>query len=193
MSIKARGRQLLQPVVAFLAKHEVHPAVVTLTALPLSLVAAGAFCEGAFLLGGLLLALVGLCDSIDGELSRLTGKASDLGAFLDSNVDRLTEAIVLTGIYWYYQSWSPGAALLAILAMVFSLMVSYVRARAEGLGRECKVGFFERPIRVVVLLVGAVVLGRTWMPVALGVIALGSFVTMVQRFLHVLRQKGPAA
>ena len=193
MSIKARGRQLLQPVVAFLAKHEVHPAVVTLTALPLSLVAAGAFCEGAFLLGGLLLALVGLCDSIDGELSRLTGKASDLGAFLDSNVDRLTEAIVLTGIYWYYQSWNPGAALLAILAMVFSLMVSYVRARAEGLGRECKVGFFERPIRVVVLLVGAVVLGRTWMPVALGVIALGSFVTMVQRFLHVLRQKGPAA
>jgi CDP-diacylglycerol--glycerol-3-phosphate 3-phosphatidyltransferase len=68
-------------------------------------------------------------------------------------------------------------------------MVSYVRARAEGVGRECKVGWFERPVRVLVLLAGAFLLGRTWMPVAIGVIALGGFITVVHRIVHVLSQK----
>jgi CDP-diacylglycerol--glycerol-3-phosphate 3-phosphatidyltransferase len=75
------------------------------------------------------------------------------------------------------------------VALVFSLMVSYVRARAEGVGRECKVGFFERPIRVLVLLFGAFVLGRTWMPIALGVIAVGSLITVIQRIIYVMSQR----
>jgi CDP-diacylglycerol--glycerol-3-phosphate 3-phosphatidyltransferase len=184
---KSRGRRLLNPLVRLLAAVRVSPTAVTLLGLPLSVGAGYCFATGRFITGGAFAALVGLCDTLDGELARRLGKASTLGAFLDSTVDRLSESLVLVGLYWFYRdSWF---GLLAIVALVFSLMVSYVRARAEGVGRECRVGLFERPVRVIVLLVGAFALGRAWMPVALGVIALGSLVTVVHRIVHVLRQK----
>ena len=188
---KQHGRSLLKPLVSLLAAMRVSPTAVTVFALPLSIGAGYLFATGRFILGGVLAALVGLCDTLDGELSRRTGTASALGAFIDSTVDRLSESLVLVGLYWYYRdSWF---GLLAVVALVFSLMVSYVRARAEGVGRECKIGFFERPVRVLVLLFGAFVLGRTWMPVALGVIALGSFITAIQRIIYVLSQKERSA
>ena len=184
---KQHGRRLLTPLLNLLAATRVSATAVTVTALPLSVLAAWFFASGRFVLGGVMVALVGLCDTLDGELSRRTGTASPLGAFIDSTVDRLSESLVLVGFYWYYRaSWY---GLLAVIALVFSLMVSYVRARAEGVGRECKIGFFERPVRVLVLLFGAFVLGRTWMPLALGVIALGSFITVIQRIIYVLSQK----
>ena len=188
---KQHGRSLLKPLVSLLAAMRVSPTAVTVFALPLSIGAGYLFATGRFILGGVLAALVGLCDTLDGELSRRTGTASALGAFIDSTVDRLSESLVLVGLYWYYRdSWF---GLLAVVALVFSLMVSYVRARAEGVGRECKIGFFERPVRVLALLFGAFVLGRTWMPVALGVIALGSFITAIQRIIYVLSQKERSA
>jgi len=188
---KQHGRRLLAPLVSLLAAMRVSPATVTLLGLPLSVGAGYFFATGRFILGGALAALVGLCDTLDGELSRRTGTASALGAFLDSTVDRLSESLVLVGLYWYYRgSWF---GLLVVVALVFSLMVSYVRARAEGVGRECKVGLFERPVRVLVLLFGAFVLGRTWMPVAIGIIALGSLVTVVQRIIYVLAQRSSAS
>jgi CDP-diacylglycerol--glycerol-3-phosphate 3-phosphatidyltransferase len=186
---KNKARQLLRPLVALLARAGVSPSAVTVTALPLSVAAAWAFAAGRFVLAGILVALVGLCDSVDGELSRRTGRASPAGAFLDSNVDRISEALVLCGLAWHYMPVSRAYAMLSILAMVFSLLVSYVRARAEGVGRECKVGFFERPIRVVVLLLGTFVPLRPAMPVALGIIAAGSLETVVHRLVHVLRQR----
>jgi phosphatidylglycerophosphate synthase len=185
---KRHGRRLLGPLVSLLAAMHVSPTAVTILGLPLSVGAGYCFATGRFILGGVLAALAGLCDTLDGELSRRTGTASSLGAFLDSTVDRLSEALVLVGLYWYYRdSWF---GLLAIAALVFSFMVSYIRARAEGVGRECKVGWFERPVRVLVLLAGAFILGRTWMPVAIGAVALGSFITVVHRIVHVLSQKG---
>jgi CDP-diacylglycerol--glycerol-3-phosphate 3-phosphatidyltransferase len=188
---KQHGRRLLTPLVSLLAAMRVSPTAVTIVGLPLSVAAACFFATGRFILGGVMAALVGLCDTLDGELSRRTGTASSLGAFIDSTVDRLSESLVLVGLYWYYRdSWF---GLLAVVALVFSLMVSYVRARAEGVGRECKVGLFERPVRVLVLLFGAFVLGRTWMPVALGVIALGSLITVIQRIIYVLAQRSPAS
>jgi len=184
---KQHGRRLLKPLVSLLAALRISPTSVTVFGLPLSIGAGYFFATGQFMLGGVLAALVGLCDTLDGELSRRTGTSSDLGAFIDSTVDRLSESLVLVGLYWYYRdSWF---GLLAVVALVFSLMVSYVRARAEGVGRECRIGFFERPIRVLVLLFGAFVLGRAWMPVALGVIALGSLITVIQRIIYVLSQK----
>jgi len=187
---KQRGRRLLSPAVSLLAALRVPPNAVTLLGLPFSIGAGYCFASGRFIWGGAFLALVGLCDTLDGELSRRTGTASALGAFLDSTVDRLSESLVLVGLYWYYQkSWF---GLLAVAALVFSLMVSYVRARAEGVGRECGVGWFERPVRVIILLIGALVLGRTWMPVALGLTAVGSFITVIHRITHVLSQRSPA-
>jgi CDP-diacylglycerol--glycerol-3-phosphate 3-phosphatidyltransferase len=187
---KQHGRRLLRPLVGMLATMHVSATAVTVAGLPLSAAAGYLFANGRFIWGGVFAALVGLCDTLDGELSRRTETASALGAFVDSTVDRLGESFVLCGFYWYYRdSWF---GLLAVAALVSSLMVSYVRARAEGVGRECRVGFFERPIRVLVLLLGAFVLGRTWMPVALGVIALGSSITVIHRIIHVLAQRSPA-
>jgi CDP-diacylglycerol--glycerol-3-phosphate 3-phosphatidyltransferase len=175
--------------VSLLVAMRVSATAVTVAGLPLSIGAGYLFATGRFIWGGVLVGLVGLCDTLDGELSRRTGTASAVGAFVDSTVDRLSESLVLVGFYWYYRdSWF---GLLAVIALVFSLMVSYVRARAEGVGRECRVGFFERPIRVLVLLFGAFVLGRTWMPVALGVIAFGSLITVIHRIGHVLAQRSP--
>lgn len=183
---------LLRPVVAVLARIGVTPNAVTLLALPLSAATAWAFATGRFILAGALALVSGLCDSIDGELSRRTGLTSPKGAFLDSNVDRICEAIVLGGVWWYYAPLNRWFALLAIVALVCSLLVSYVRARAEGVGFECKVGLFERPVRVVILLLGAFLLGAKYMPIALGVIALGAFVTVIQRLVHVLGQRSPS-
>ncbi|MBN2537428.1 CDP-alcohol phosphatidyltransferase family protein [candidate division WOR-3 bacterium] len=186
---KRQGRRLLGPLVSLLGRAGVAPNAVTLAALPLSAGAAWLFAIGRFAWAGALAALVGLADTLDGELARTSGRKSRFGAVLDSTVDRLSEAMVLGGIAWYYWPARSLHGLLALVALVLSLMVSYVRARAEGAGFDCAVGWFERPVRVLVLLVGAFVLGRTWMPVALGVIALGSLVTVVQRLIHVGRQR----
>lgn len=183
---KRVGRGLFRPLVRLLARTRVSPNAVTLAALPFSIGAAWLFAVGQFVWAGALLALSGLCDLLDGELSRMTGRQSRIGALLDSTVDRLCEAAVFTGLAWFYRA-DPRLVLLATAAMVLSLMVSYVRARAEGLGYDCAVGWFERAIRLLLLLVGAFILGQTWMPVVMGIIALGSAVTVVQRFAYVLR------
>ena len=187
---KRRGRRLLRPLISLLARAGVRPNHVTVLALPLSGLAAYLFATGQFFWAGVVAALVGICDTVDGELSRATNRQSRVGAFLDSNVDRVSAALVLGGVFWFYQARNPWYGLLSVAALVLSLMVSYVRARAEGLGYECKVGWFERPVRVLLLLFGAFILGRTSMPVALGVIALGSLATVVHRLVHVLRQRG---
>ena len=185
---KRRGRKLLRPLVNLLVAARVAPNTVTVAAVPLSLGAGVLLALGRFVWGGVLVALVGLCDTLDGELSRLAGRESSAGAFLDSVVDRFGEVVTFAGLFWYYHSVNHWYALAAVLAMVFSLMVSYVRARAEGAGFECRVGWFERPIRVLVLLFGLFVLGRTWTPVALAVLAAGSLGTVFHRLVHVLGQ-----
>jgi CDP-diacylglycerol--glycerol-3-phosphate 3-phosphatidyltransferase len=185
---KRKGRKLLRPLVNLLVAGRVAPNLVTVAAVPLSLAAGMLLALGRFVWGGVLVALVGLCDTLDGELSRVSGRSSNTGAFLDSVVDRFSEAAVFTGLWWYYQSVHPWYGMLAAGAMVFSFLVSYVRARAEGAGFECRVGWFERPVRVLVLLAGLFVLGRTWTPVALAVLAAGSLATVIHRLVHVLRQ-----
>jgi len=136
---------------------------------------------------GVVVFLVGLCDTIDGELSRITGRMSPSGAVLDSVVDRLSEGMVFIGSAMYYLTVNRWTVLLILWALVFSYMVSYVRARAEGVGRECQVGLFERPIRVAVVGLSAIVLGPRYFPIGAGVIAVGSMVTFVRRLLLALR------
>jgi CDP-diacylglycerol--glycerol-3-phosphate 3-phosphatidyltransferase len=190
---KSLGRRLLSPLVSLLVRLRVPANAITLAALPLSMVAAWLFATGRFTLAGAVQALAGVCDSLDGEVSRRTGSASPAGALFDSVVDRLNEGLVLTGIIWYYAPRNVWSAMTAVAALFFSLMVSYVRARAEGVGRECKVGFFERPVRVFVLVAGAFLLGRTYLPWALGLVALGGLVTTIHRFVHGLQRPGGQA
>lgn len=183
---KQQGRRLLHPLVQLLLRLEIAPTTVTLVALPLAVCSGWLFASGRFVIAGVLVALIGLCDTLDGELARQGGRQSQTGALIDSTVDRLSEGLVIGGIFWFYRN-HPFGAVAALAALFFSLMVSYVRARAEGIGRECRVGLFERPIRVLLLLVGAFLLGRTYMPVALAVIAAGSLLTTVHRLLYACR------
>jgi len=185
---KQQGRKLLKPAVFLLAQFGITPTAVTITAVPLSVLAALLFAFGKFFWAGLVVICIGLCDTLDGELSRRTGKVSPEGAFLDSTVDRFSEGVVYAGIGWYYCLNNRLGVLVVLAALIFSYLVSYVRARAEGIGKECQVGFFERPIRVLILVAGALIPGEKVLLGALIIIALGSLTTFIHRILFVLRQ-----
>lgn len=139
---------------------------------------------GQLVAAGLLL-LVGAFDLVDGALARRRGQPTRMGALLDSTLDRLGEAGVFLGILLFLLgSASNTGAALALSALAASFLVSYIKARGEGLGLECPVGLFTRPERVIVLVLG-LLLGQ--LPAALGVILLLSLVTAAQRFLYLRR------
>jgi len=137
---------------------------------------------------GVALVVASLFDALDGSLARVSGKGSRFGAFLDSTLDRLEEAIVLIGLSVYYartgRVWEP---LLILVAAVCSIMVSYTRARAEGVGVACREGIFSRPVRVFIMVAGLVL---NQVVIALIVIAAGGFFTTAQRIYHVWRATG---
>jgi CDP-diacylglycerol--glycerol-3-phosphate 3-phosphatidyltransferase len=134
---------------------------------------------------GIVMLLAGLFDALDGAVARESNRMSSFGAFLDSTLDRLSEAAIFVGIVFFYAATgSPYVALLAGVAMTFSLLTSYARARAEGLGIECQVGLLERAGRVVILSVFSV-LGL--LTIGLYLVAAGALITTAQRILHVRR------
>jgi len=132
-------------------------------------------------LAGLLIIFVGLFDALDGALARMTGKASAFGAFLDSTLDRFAEIALYLGLLYLYRG-DTLATVLVYLTITGSLMVSYTRARAEGLGLDCKVGLFTRLERLAVLIVGLILERTLW---ALVVLAIFSNLTVLQRMWHV--------
>jgi CDP-diacylglycerol--glycerol-3-phosphate 3-phosphatidyltransferase len=187
------GRGLLDPVVATLARAGVSPTAVTLFGLLLNVASGILVGLGRARAAGGLLLVAGACDALDGPLARRTGRATPFGAFLDSNIDRIDESAVLAGIAAYFQrSGLPYAGLMivaTILALAGSLITSYARARAEGLGLECKVGAFERPERVVVIIAGLLIGERALVAAVLLVLVLSWF-TVLQRINHVRRTVG---
>ena len=206
--LRDHAHAVLDPVTTVLTRLGVGPDILTVAGLLVSLVAALVFFEGYFRLGALLVALSGVCDILDGELARRSGRRSRFGAFLDSTLDRLSDGLVLTGIAGFYlvhlaelvldpsmavaeitrglepRTWAV-VSLTAVLAMVGSFMVSYTRARAEGLGLECRVGWFERPERMVLLIVAALFGVGPVMSAALVLLTLLSFATAAQRVAHI--------
>lgn len=212
--LKDRARDLahaaLAPLVRVMGGFGLRADHLTVLGLVVSTGAGFAFFDGKFRLGALLLAVAGVCDLLDGELARAAGGESRFGAFLDSTLDRLGEALVLVGIAGFYvrnlfalvfqpqlvleqiaQQLEPATwavlAVTAMLALVGSFMVSYTRARAEGLGLECRVGWFERPERLVLLIVAGALQVFWAMSIALLLLTVLSFVTAAQRVLHVHR------
>ena len=150
--------------------------------------------QGWFLAAAACLWLFSLTDTLDGALARATGRVTVFGAFLDSVCDRYAEAAVFFGLVWWYQTTgnSLGVAL-AYLALVGSLMVSYARARAEGVRLQvAEVGWFQRPERIVVLGIGLLL--APFIPAALlvvlAVLAVLTSVTVLQRVIHVARVSG---
>jgi CDP-diacylglycerol--glycerol-3-phosphate 3-phosphatidyltransferase len=173
------------------------PNAISLTGLALCVVAAVLVWQELFLLGGIAFIAGSVCDTLDGRYSRMSGKGTPFGAFLDSTLDRVEEGIVLAAVAVHFSragnDLAVGATVLAVLA---SLMVSYTRARAEALGVECKVGIADRAVRVVILSAG-LVFGGLWhvLDVAVYVLAALSIFTVLQRIWHVrqeLRREVPA-
>jgi CDP-diacylglycerol--glycerol-3-phosphate 3-phosphatidyltransferase len=141
------------------------------------------------LLGGALVFLLGSAfDMLDGDLARRQGTVSKRGAFLDSCFDRLGEAFLFAGLTWYFSAGEEGADRLALLlitlTVVGSLTTSYVRARAEGVGETCHVGWVQRTERVVLLTLGLLI-GRWALVPILGFLAVATLATTVQRLVHV--------
>jgi CDP-diacylglycerol--glycerol-3-phosphate 3-phosphatidyltransferase len=181
--LRKRFGGTLEPIARLIGWTGVSPNVVTLTGVVLNLGVAWVLARGQMRIGGLLVPLVALLDALDGTLARLTGRRSRFGAFLDSTMDRFSEAIVYLGLLFFYTRLGAGREILLIyVTIVGSLMVSYARARAEGLGLDCKVGLLTRLERVAVLTV-ALLLDQ--MSIALWALAILTNFTALQRMYHV--------
>ncbi len=162
------------------------PNAISLTGLALCVVAAVLVWQEEFLLGGIAFIVGSVCDTLDGRYSRMSGKGSPFGAFLDSTLDRMEEGIVLTAVAVYFSKQGDDRAVAAVvIAVLASLMVSYTRARAEALGVECKVGIADRAVRVVILSAGLVLADLDVLDIAVYVLAGLSAITVFQRIWHV--------
>jgi CDP-diacylglycerol---glycerol-3-phosphate 3-phosphatidyltransferase len=185
---KDRARRAVAPLVRVLARLGLTPNMLTLAGSLLNAGVGVVLAAGYVQIGGALLIFTSAFDLLDGALAKATGKGSKFGAFLDSTLDRYSEAFVLLGLLWL--SVQRGLQLnifLIYIVIVGSLLVSYTRARAEGLGLECRVGWFGRPERIAVLCLGLIL---NVVSLALAILAVLTHVTAVQRMLHVRRSTG---
>jgi CDP-diacylglycerol--glycerol-3-phosphate 3-phosphatidyltransferase len=167
------------------------PNAISLTGFALCAVAAVLVYKEWWLAGGIAFIVGSVCDTLDGRYSRMSGKGTSFGAFLDSTLDRIEEGIVLAAVAVHFSrqgnDLAAGATVLAVLA---SLMVSYTRARAEALGVECKVGIADRAVRVVILSAG-LVFTEFWddaITIAVYVLAATAVITVLQRIFPVRKE-----
>ena len=185
--IKDMGRKVfVRPVVSFLVALNIHPNIITMSSLVLAVIAFFFYKSGIFWAGGIFLFLCGIFDTFDGEIARRKNMISKLGGFLDSTVDRVNEFIIYFGLYFYYYNRISFVQFWIVVAIFGSMMVSYTRARAEGLGISPRVGLFERLTRIVLLVIGSV-LGPRFMPYIIVILAIGTLQTTLQRIIFVKR------
>ena len=192
-----RLRSLLSPIVDGIARVFVKlgfsPSGLTVIGVLVACVAAALIARGMLAAGGVVVLVAGVFDLFDGAVARMTNRATKFGALFDSVMDRVSEAVVLLGLLWFYlEDGEQLGAVLVYVSIVGSTMVSYVRARAEGLGIECKGGLMQRPERVASLGIGIIV-GQWWEPavlIVLGLIAVLTVVTTVQRVVEAARGAG---
>ena len=184
------GSYLTQPALELLARTSITPSVITWFGFLVTVGAAALIISGHLFAAGFVVLVAGFFDILDGALARHTNRVTRFGALLDSTLDRLAEAVLLLGILVLYareQSFIP--ILLIGVALVSSLLVSYIRARSEGLGLECQVGLFTRAERVVVLALG-LLLNQFFdaLIIALAIIVVLSLFTFGQRLFYVWQQ-----
>ena len=168
------------------------PNAISLTGFALCLVAAGLILADMIVLGGIAYIIGSICDTLDGRYSRMSGKGSPFGAFLDSTLDRVEEGVVLAALAYHFAQQGNGVeAAICAVAILASVMVSYTRARAEALGVDCKVGIGSRATRVVILSVGLLFVDGlglgdfSLLAPAVTLLAAIGIVTTLQRVFHV--------
>jgi CDP-diacylglycerol---glycerol-3-phosphate 3-phosphatidyltransferase len=176
------GHWLLYKLVHAIAATGVHPNVLTFTGLVINIWAAVLFAAGQFPAAGVVMLLASVFDMTDGRVARAQGRVTPFGGFFDSVIDRYSDLVLYLGLLVYYARVNRFFyAILVGVAMAGSVMVSYARARAESLIPSCKAGFWERPERIVLLILGA--LGNRMAP-ALWLLAIGPNISVIQRIVH---------
>ncbi len=174
--------KIIRALVRTLALWRIHPNVLTFLGLIINAVAAALLARGRFQAAALVIMTAGLFDMVDGRVARETNRVTPFGGFFDSVVDRYSDLVLLMGLLVYYASINRFFyVVLTAVVMTGSVMVSYVRARAECIIPKCKVGFMERPERVVLLIIGALF---DRMAAVLWVIAVLANVTVIHRMLY---------
>lgn len=195
-TLTERGRvwvkAVMEPPARVLVRMNVSPDAITLIGtLGTSAVALWLVPQGKFWQAVVLALVFAFADSLDGTMARLAGRSSPFGAFLDSTMDRITDAAAFVAVAWYYVNQDDHLwAGITLLALVGGFLVSYARARAEGLGMRANVGVAERTERLVILALG-LLLADLWLPalaIAVSLVALLSWITVVQRMLFVRSQ-----
>ena len=156
----------------------IHPNVLTLIGVLINVVAAWYLAMDQFIMAGIIMIVANIFDFIDGKVAHITGKQSQFGAFWDSTLDRFSDLALFTGLIWLYAELGRnGYVLVATLALIFSIMTSYARARAESLIEKCKVGFMERPERIVLFMIGAFtdrMAGVLWVILVLSIVTVSN-------------------
>ena len=179
--------RITDPIVGILSKRGIKPNTLTLINLALNILAAYVITTGYFLPGGVLVLVAGLFDILDGALARFTKQTTKFGAILDSVTDRISEAAILCGLLiWYIlQQAASLEIVLVFIVLIGSFLVSYIRARAEGLGWQCQVGLFTRAERIIVLAIGLLI---NQVFIALCILVVLVFITVVQRLVYLWKQ-----
>ena len=184
--IGAGGKQIVDSIVEGLARLRVHPNILTLIGLLINIFAMVLFAKGIFRWAGLVIVFAGIFDIVDGEVARRTKRVTKFGAFFDSVIDRYSDMLLLLGlVIWYAKIRQIFYVGLTGLVLIGSVLTSYTRARAESLIPACKVGFLERPERIVLLIIGSL-----WdrMAAVLWVMAILSNWTVSQRIWYTWRE-----
>ena len=191
--VKDAGRGVLAPVVNLAIALHLTPNTITVIGLLITVVASGLVAGGWLLVGAAVLSAGSLLDAVDGALARAQGGGTEFGSFLDSTLDRASEAILYVGIaVWFMNALDePILPVLAVfVAMAGSFLVSYARARAEGIGLSASVGLAPRTERLVLIIAGIALAGLGFTPILIGIlflVAALTVVTVVQRIWHVWR------
>jgi CDP-diacylglycerol--glycerol-3-phosphate 3-phosphatidyltransferase len=185
-SLRAPVTRFITPICRGLIKLGVSANMVTAIGALLTMLAAiFTFPRGHFFLGTMLIIFFVLFDLLDGTIARLSEKGSNAwGALLDSTLDRLTDAVILGSILWFFIDIKDPLVPLVLLTIVFGFLISYIKARSESLGIECNGGFAERSERIIIVLTttGFAGLGAPYvMGVGFWILAIASFVTVIQR------------
>jgi len=185
-AVRSRVQLTMEQLVRPLARRGIAPNVITLLGFLLSLVAGIAIWRNAWPWAGLLVLVASGFDMLDGALARVSGQKSLFGAFFDSTLDRLSEAAISAGLVALYLAQRNDLMVMLALGMLIgSQMVSYTRARAEGLGLECQVGLFQRPERIIALGLGLLIPSPLVLDLVVILLALLTLFTTAERIWHV--------
>jgi len=181
---------ITKPIVSIVAKTPLTPNIITWIGFVITIVGGVLIVTEHFLTAGIVVIIAGLFDMLDGALARATGKITRFGAILDSTLDRLSEAILLVTLLAVFVKYGQMTeSILSAVALVGSLLVSYIRARMEGLGIECKAGLFTRPERVIILALGLMLSQfDNALLITLAVITFFSWITVIERMAYAWRK-----